>query len=411
MERDLKVSRVFGAIKRSKKRIIVNEGSSRSTKTFSILQFIIGEHLATKKLTTTICRERLTWLKATIIPDFKEIMSEEYMGIWSDANWSITDSVYKINGGSIQFIGLDEAQKLHGRKQDIFWINEAVEAKYKHYQQLIIRTKKRVLLDYNPSYEQHWIYDKVIPRDDCEFIKSTYKDNPFLGQAIVDEIERLEPTLYNIEQGTADEVSWKIYGLGERAAHRGLIFSKAKIVKDIPPVAEWKSHFYGLDFGFTNDPTAFTLVVHAHGQLYFRQLIYKRGLTNIVNERFPEKDSIEKRFIALGISKTTEIWADGAEPKSIEDLKTAGYNIKAADKGQDSVRTGIDTMQRYPLNITEDSVDAIREKNNYKWKEDSSGNPTNVPIDAWNHFWDSARYPCFMMFRENTGSFTALMSD
>lgn len=337
-------------------------------------------------------------------------MGDDFMGIWNDDNWNKTESTYKINGGSIQFIGLDEAQKLHGRKQDIFWINEAVEAKYKHYQQLIIRTKKRVILDYNPSYEQHWIYEKVIPRDDCEFIKSTYMDNPFLDQAIVDEIERLEPTPYNISQGTADEVSWKIYGLGERAAHKGLIFSKAKLVIDLPPEDEWKWCVYGLDFGFTNDPTAFTQVVFAHGQIYLKQLIYKRGLTNIINDRFPDLDSIEKRFVELNISKTVEIWADAAEPKSIQDLKNAGYNVKAAEKGQDSVRTGIDTMKRYPLNITEDSMDAIKEKNNYKWKEDQAGNPTNEPIDNWNHFWDSARYACFMMFRENTGSFADLMS-
>jgi len=364
--------------------------------------------LAKPGLVTTICRERLTWIKSTIIPDFKEVLKDQFE-IWDDKSWNKSESIYSINGGRIEFLGLDEGQKLHGRKQDIVWINEAVEAKYKHFQQLIIRTKKKVILDYNPSYEQHWIYDKVNTRDDFEFIKSTYKDNPFLEKAIREEIERLEPTPYNIEQGTADEVAWKIYGLGERAAHKGLIFSKTRICKELPPESEWTKFFYGLDFGFTNDPTAFTLIVLCHGELYFKQMFYKRGLTNIINPKNPDQDSIEKRFIDMGISKTVEIWADSAEPKSIQDLVNCGYNVKAVEKGQDSVKVGIDTINRYKTHITEDSIEAIKEKNNYKWKEDSSGNQTNVPIDAFNHFWDSVRYGVFMSFRERVGSFVDLM--
>ncbi len=411
MQKNIQVSRVYGAIKRSKKKIIVNEGSSRSTKTFSILQYIIGQHQEHKKLVTTICREKLTWLRATIIPDFREIMGDEYLGLWSDDNWNKTESTYKINGGSIQFIGLDESQKLHGRKQDMFWINEAVEAKYKHYQQLLIRTKSKAILDYNPSYEQHWIYEKVITRDDCEFIKSTYMDNPFLEQSIVDEIERLEPNEYNISQGTADEVAWKIYGLGERAAHKGLIFSNVQIVKDFPPEEEWKKTFYGLDFGFTNDPTALVQIVEAHGQLFFKQLIYKRGLTNIINPNNPAQTSIESYLIDLKIPRHVEIYADSAEPKSIQDLIGCGYNVIAADKGPDSVKAGIDTIKRYACFITEDSLEGIKEKNNYKWKEDSSGNPTNTPIDNWNHFWDATRYGVYMAMRDRAGSFADLMSE
>lgn len=411
MERDIQVSRVFGAIKRSKKRIVANEGSSRSTKTISILQFIIGEHLENPGLVTTICRERLTWLTATVVPDFVEVMGEAHFNIWNDKNWNKQEKIYKINRGRIQFIGLDEAQKLHGRKQDILWINEAVEAKYKHFQQLVIRTKRKIVLDYNPSYEQHWIYDKVITRDDCDFIKSTYKDNPFLDQSIVDEIERLEPTPRNIAQGTADEVAWKIYGLGVRAAHRGLIYSKINIVKDLPPQEEWKKVFYGLDFGFTNDPTAFVQVVLAHGELYFKQLIYKRRLTNIINPENPNQMSIEQLFIDLGIPKEASIYADSAEPKSIADLQGCGYNVIAAEKGPDSVKAGIDTILRYKGHITEDSMDGIKEKNNYKWKEDGNGNPTNTPVDDWNHFWDAARYAVYMALRDRAGSFADLMSE
>lgn len=403
----IKVSRIFGKIRRSKKRVTVLEGSSRSTKTFSIIQWIISQHNETEGLTTTVCRARLTWLKASIIPDFIDVLKMH--GQWNEKDFNKTESTYSINGGLVRFIGLDESQKMHGLKQDICWINEAVEATKKAFTQLIIRTKKRIILDYNPSYEDHWIYSSVVTRDDCEFIHSTYKDNPFLDPAIRAEIEKLEPTEFNIAQGTADETAWKIYGLGLRAAHKGLIMAKMKICKDLPPESEWTKVMYGLDFGFTNDPTALVKIVMAHGNLYFKELIYKKGLTNIINPNNPSQLSIEQLFIDLGIPKDVEIFADSAEPKSIADLKGCGYNIKPVEKGPDSVKAGIDTMLRYNLFITEDSMNGIKEKNNYKWNESSEGKLTNTPIDLWNHFMDAGRYAVYMALRERTGNFADLM--
>lgn len=406
---EFEASEVFEKTCLADTRIIVHEGSSRSTKTWSIIQYIISQHLDHQELKTTVGRKKLTWLKATVIPDFITVLKTQF-ALWNQDSWNKSESIFTINGGEVAFIGLDDPQKFHGRKQDILWINEAVEATYKSFTQLLLRTTKKAILDYNPSYESHWIYDKVIPRDDCTFIKSTYKDNPFLEQAIIDEIERLEPTPYNIAQGTADDVLWKIYGLGERAAHRGLIFNDAKIVPAMPDISTWKKSFYGLDFGFTNDPTALIHIVEAHGELWLQQKIYKRGLTNIINPENTKQDSIQRHLQKLGIPKEAEIWADSAEPKSIQDLKNCGYNIKGTDKGPDSVKNGIDTMKRYKINIVEDSVDLIKEKNNYKWSEDSEGNPTNIPVDAFNHGWDGARYGIFMNYRDSTGSFKDLMS-
>jgi hypothetical protein len=213
----IRSSTILKRIYQAETRIIVNEGSSRSTKTYSILQYVITECL-NAKIRVTVCRAKLTWLKSTVIPDFKEVMHKQF-NEWDEDSWNKSDSIYYFNNGSeISFVGIDEKQKLHGRKQEIAWVNEAVEIEQGEFTQLLLRTTKRLILDYNPAYESHWIYDKVIPRDDCTFIKSTYKDNPFLEPEIVQEIERLEPTPENIKQGTADEVSWKIYGLGERAA-------------------------------------------------------------------------------------------------------------------------------------------------------------------------------------------------
>lgn len=376
----IKKSSVFDRTRKAKTRIIVHEGSSRSTKTFSIIQFIIMQHILNKGMRTTICRSKLTWLKSSVVVDFLDIIDNHFK-MFNPDSWNKSECIYKLNEGEVAFIGLDEAQKVHGRKQDLFWINEAVECEYKQFEQLVIRTTGQGILDYNPSYEQHWIYDRVIPRDDCTFIKSTYKDNPFLSQEIVKEIERLEPTPENIAQGTADEVSWKIYGLGERAAHKGLIFSRMELCRELPPQNEWKKCFYGLDFGYTNDPTALIQIVYAHGNLYFKQIIYKRGLTNI-----GPVNSIQQYLIDNGIAKHSVIWADAAEPKSIAELNQAGWlMMKSADKGPDSIKVGIDTINRYKCYVTEDSTDLIKEKNNYKWKEDNTGKIVNTPIDNWNH--------------------------
>lgn len=408
MEIRLKASTVLQRIYNAGTRVIVNEGSSRSTKTFSIIQFLIMQALNVPGTRITASRAKLTWLKATVIPDFKEVMRDHF-NEWDENAWSISESIYRYpNESEFAFVGIDEKQKLHGRKQDYAWVNEAVEIERPEFLQLALRTTKQLILDYNPAYESHWIYDQVIPRDDCTLIKSTYKDNPFLLPEIKQEIERLEPTEANISQGTADEVSWKIYGLGERAAHRGLIFTKAKLCKELPPESEWKRTFYGLDFGFTNDPSALIQIVLSQGDLYFRQIFFKRGLTNIINPQNPSQESIQQKLIDFNIPKNATIWADSAEPKSIADLKGCGYNVKPTVKGPDSVKAGIDVMLRYNLFITEDSMDMIKEKNNYKWKEDRAGKVTNEPIDSWNHCWDASRYGCFMELKPRDIDFSVV---
>ena len=278
-EREIPTSRVFHAINNAKSKIIALEGSSRSTKTYSILQYLI--HLCLKdKKKVTASRQKLTWAKASIIPDFQEIMSEQFQA-WRDSAWNKTESIYHFpNGSELSFVGLDEKQKLHGRKQDVFWVNEAVESRYKQVQQLLIRTTERGILDYNPSFLSHWIYDKILTRDDCEFIHSTYKDNPFLEAAVIAEIERLKDV---------DPVSWQIYGLGKRGAHQGLVF-KDYSLKPFP--AEAKKVVYGLDFGFTNHPSALVKVGLLGGELYLHQVFYERGLTNVRNPNLSSQASI-----------------------------------------------------------------------------------------------------------------------
>lgn len=395
MHKDIKISKVFKKIYQANTRIIVNEGSSRSTKTYSIIQFLIDIGLKNTGLKFTICRLKLTWLKATLMPDFYDILENQFH-CYNPAFKKDNGLRYILNNNEYSFIGLDEAQKLHGRKQDYVWINEAIEAKQKDFKQFAIRTTKQIILDYNPSTDSHWIYDTVITRDDCTFIKSTYKDNPFLTDVIINEIERLEPTPENIAQGTADETSWKIYGLGERASQEGLIFGGDVGLTDFwPPLDECKKRFYGLDFGYTNDPTTLIEIRLHRGILYFKELIFETGLVNIKNENRKGQKSIEGEMLRLEIPFNAHIWADSAEPKSIQEIRNAGwFNFRGAKKGADSIVNGIDTIKRYPSFITNDSVKLIKERNNYKWAVDKNGKATNKPIDNWNHGWDGIRYGC-----------------
>lgn len=173
------------------------------------------------------------------------------------------------------------------------------------------------------------------------------------------------------------------------------MFPDVDTVPCLPDRSKWKKHFYGVDFGYTNDVTAVILVVLSEGELYFKQLVYEKNLRNCVNEKHPHVKSIEGEFIANNVEKSDHIWADSAEPKSIADLQLAGYNIQGTSKGADSVDAGIEQIKQYKCHITEDSVDLIKEKDNYKWAVDrKTGEVTNKPVDAFNHGWDAIRYGC-----------------
>jgi len=386
-------------------KVIANEGGARSSKTWSNLILLIAVcfaqsnkaeglerfYMPDTKYKITISRARLTWLRSTVLLDFEEILTKYNIPHYPAVNINRPDQTYYINGNTISFIGLDEKMKLHGRKQHIFWLNEAMETKYASFYHLAIRTSILFLLDYNPSAIDHWIYDKVIGRDDCAFIHSTMLQNPFLEATIREEILRSEPTDANIKTGTADQTLWNIYGLGLRSAIGGLIFPNITIVKDFPEDAKRVAR--GLDFGYVNDATAVIRCGIFEGGLYMDEEIYETGLVNIHNAKAPQMRSIEKRLSKAGIKTYDEVVADSAERKSIAELRGAGFNFIAAKKGAGSVNHGIDIIKRYPLFITERSVNLLKEQRNYKWAEHAAtGELTNTPVDAFNHGFDAVRY-------------------
>jgi len=381
-EATIQTNRVYRDLIQSNKKIIVQQGGTRSGKTYNILIWLIFYYaIKNTGKTITICRKTFPAVRGTVLRDFIEILQKNH--IYIEEHHHKSASEYYFNGNRFEFISIDQPTRIRGRKRDILFINEANELDFESWQQLIFRTAGQIILDYNPSEEFHWIYDKVLPREDCAFFQTTYKDNPFLPLTLIKEIERLKEI---------DENYWRIYGLGERGQNRSLVFD-FKTIKEIPPSAKLVG--LGLDFGFSNDPSALVQTYLIGDNLYFRELIYRTGMTN---------QDIGNELKRLGMDRRDEIWCDSAEPKSVEELHRMGYNTKSVKKG--SINISIDLIKRYIINVTEDSLNLIKELRNYKFIEDKNGNLTNKPLDAFNHCTDAMRYSVIQrLSRPNYGSY------
>lgn len=374
---------VYKHLVNSDKKIVVEQGGTRSGKTYNILLFIIFHYCThNKNKIITICRKTFPSLRATVLRDFLQILN--HYQVYRDEFHNKSSSEYHLFGNLIEFTSLDQSQKIRGRKRDLLFINEGNELYWEDWQQLIFRTQERIILDFNPSDEYHWIYDNVITREDCAFYKTTYLDNPFLEDVIKEEIERLKET---------DDQYWQIYGLGERATSVNTIFKYSE-VKQIPEDA--KLIAYGMDFGYSNDPTTLVSVFVMEHNLYIKEHLYRTQMTTQdINVFLREQNLL-----------SNPIYADSAEPRLIAELRRMGHNIFPSLKGKDSVNAGIDLLKRYKLHITSDSNNAIQEFRNYKWKEDRSGKLINVPEDKNNHIIDPCRYATYsILSRPNFGKY------
>ena len=365
------------------KKIIVEQGGTRSGKTYNILMYLIFYYCPNNRnKTITICRKTFPSLRASVMRDFIDILRSYEM--YREESHNKSSSEYILYGNLIEFISLDQPQKVRGRKRDLLFINEANELYWEDWQQLLFRTKERVILDYNPSDEYHWIYDKVIPRDDCAFFKTTYLDNPFLGESIKQEIERLKET---------DEQYWQIYGLGIKGITKSTIFRYLEVT-EIPEQAKFLS--YGMDFGYTNDPTTLIGIWIDDHNLYAKEYLYRTLMTTTDINKFLRDMNINRELI----------WADSAEVRLIDELRRMGWNIRPSIKGRDSINAGIDLLKRYKIHLTKDSNNAIQEFRNYKWQEDRSGKMINKPIDNNNHLVDALRYGTYsILSKPNFGKY------
>lgn len=375
-------------------RYISSCGGTRSGKTYSILQtFILAliEEVNLQKPATvnSVVSESMPHLQRGAIRDFKAIMEAE--GIWEEARWNETMHTYTFGNNSIlEFFSVDNAGKVHGSARDRLFINEAQNIPYEIARQLFVRTRGQIVCDYNPTHS-FWLNEIIEARPNCITLHSTYKDNEFLTPEQVAEIEA----------NRNDRNWWKVYGKGEIGTLDGLIYN-FELVDNLPAVSEMDSlvEIQGLDFGFTNDPTARVQIVADPRKkiLWVRQRCYR---THMLNRHIIED------LEADGVSRRTEIYADCAEPKSIAEIKEAGFNVIPCDKDapvkSDKLKFQLQWMQGWTLNVTKDSIDLIKELRNYTWDKDRDGNPLNQPIDKFNHLLDALRYASWTRFAQKAG--------
>lgn len=350
------------------KRIIVNKGSTRSSKTWSLLQllYLIAYKSETPRL-ISIVSESMPHLKRGCIRDFQNMLTKDRL--WDIKDWNATDKIYKIGKSKIEFFSADDPGKVHGPARDILFINECNNIGYETYRQLAIRTTETIFLDYNPV-EDFWVDEKVLIRPESVLIHSTYLDNEFLTKVQIEEIE----------SNKHDTNWWNIYGLGITGSREGYCIKNWRQVDEMP--SDYKYRWVGLDFGFTNDPTAIVDVRLSEGQLWVDEICYKSGMTNpmIADE------------LRINNLLDLQVTADSAEPKSIAELRALRCKVDPAEKGADSVISGIDILNRYTVNVTKRSLNLIKEYRNYKYKQDKDGNYLNTPIDKHNHGVDATRY-------------------
>lgn len=310
------------------------------------------------------------------IKDFLKIM--DLTGRYQDANWNRTLLTYKFaNGSYIEFFSAEQESKLRGARRNVLYINEANNISFESYHQLAIRTSGDIWLDFNPTSE-FWAHTEVLKDNDADHIILTYKDNEALPETIIHDIEQAK-----VKALTSSYWSnwWKVYGLGEIGSLQGVVFDNWQQVARIPNDAKLLG--YGMDFGFTNDPTTLIAVYKMDNQLYFDELLYRTNMTNTDIGNFMK---------AEGIGRPYEIIADSAEPKSIEELRRQGFNITPANKGADSIKIGIDILKREPFYVTQNSTNIIKELRAYQWATDRDGKLTGKPIEHSNHSIDAMRY-------------------
>lgn len=354
-----------------KKRIKIIQGGTSASKTYSILAVLINKAINNPNLEISVVAESIPHLRRGALKDFIKIL--KWTNRYSDSQFNKSLLNYQFKNGSIfEFFSADDSSKLRGARRDILYINECNNVTFESYNELSIRTKKEVFLDFNPANE-FWVHTELKGETDSDFIILTYKDNEALDKSIVEQIEKNK---LKAKTSSYWENWWRVYGLGEIGMLEGVIFSNWKIIDNIP--SEAKLLGIGVDFGYTNDPTTIIEIYSYNNQRIINELCYKTGMIN--------------SDIAKLLPNQVPIYADSSEPKSIEEIRRFGKMIKGVTKGKDSINFGIQIMQSQEYLVTSNSVNVIKELRGYVWDSDKSGARLNKPIDSNNHAIDGIRY-------------------
>ena len=352
------------------------QGGTSAGKTFGILPILINKCTQQALLEVSVVAESIPHLKRGAMKDFKKIMT--LTNRWFDERWNASDYKYTFgNGSQIEFFSADNDAKLRGARRDILYMNECNNMTFHSYTELASRTKQCIYLDWNPT-NAFWFHTDLKDDSDVDFLTINYLDNESCPESAKSFIEKAKIKSLTSEYWR----NWyNVYGLGEIGSLQGVVFNDWQQVDMIP--IESKLVAYGCDFGYSNDPTTITAIYQYNNLYYYDELIYQTGLTN---------NEIAKLFRAKGGLNDVYIYADSAEPKSIQELKNFGLNIRPAEKGRDSIMFGIQRMQENKFFVTSQSINLIKELRMYTWDTDRSGAKLNKPIDAYNHCIDGIRY-------------------
>jgi len=372
-----------------KKRIKIVQGGTSAGKTYGILPILIDRAAKTPNTEISVVAESIPHLRRGALRDFLKIMKAIHRFVDERYNKSLLKYEFS-NGSFIEFFSADDASKLRGGRRSILYINECNSVSFESYNELSIRTKDEVFLDYNPTAE-FWVQTELEGQEDADKIILTYKDNEALDIGIISQIEK------NIKKAATSNY-WKnwvrVYVDGEMGQLEGVVFSNWKRIDTIPTEARLIG--IGMDFGYTNDPTSIIEVYKLNETRILNEITYQTGLLN--------------SDIAKLLPKNVPVYADSAEPKSIRTIQLAGITIKGVTKGKDSINYGIDVMQREDYLVTSQSTNLIKELRSYCWDTDKTGKRLNKPIDNFNHAIDAVRYHEMetLGMNKNYGSYSIL---
>lgn len=353
-------------------------GGTSAGKTYGITPILINQASVFENITFSIVSESMPHLKKGVIRDFKNIMQET--GRWHRKHWHESDKIYTFDSGSkLEFFSADDPGKVHGPRRQVLYVNECNNLRWETVYQMMIRTENVIWLDYNPTHE-FWVHTELLnaERDDIDYLTLTYKDNEALSPRIVKELER-----NRIKAKTSEYWdNWcKVYLDGQLGTLQENIIKDWKEIDNIPPEARLLG--YGMDFGYSNDPTTLIGVYIFNGKYLFKEFVYQTGL------KIKELTDLMKR---LNINKNVPIYCDSADPRMRDEIKAYGYKAISVKKGRDSVKFGIELLQTITLHITKGSVNLIKEVRRYSWDKDKNGDFTGQPIKGYDHGIDAIRY-------------------
>ena len=374
----IQTTKVFEDLIENDHRVCIFQGSSRASKTYNILIYWIYKLLNEDNKILSIVRKTLPSLKGSVLRDLKEVLI--LFNVYDPNKWHVSDGYYELGTNTIEWFSCDDETKLRGRKRDYLFLNEATEIAYDEYVQLLLRTSDRITIDFNPSLWKSWIYD-LEGNDDVLYTITTYKDNQFLPQVQVDEIEKLKDKDPNL---------WRVFGLGQKGVPTRVVFTHQQYYGQLPDGAKLLA--YGIDFGY-NDPSVLAAVYKMNDNIYCQELLYLKNIT------IP--DFIYKIKDIEGINFYDDFICDSANPQAIEEMRRNGLNAKPVKK--DTILSGIDQIKRNNFYVHVESKNLMEELQTYVWKNDKNGNNLDEPEDKNNHLLDAIRYVLQMKAMRNTG--------